>query len=189
VSLADGLSAHSPEDARERADLARILEFVARHRDPFDRAIVEGHLTGSAFVVSENGARVLLLRHKKLGLWLQPGGHADPGETSGEQVALREAREETGLAELRLHPSAPRPLDVDVHQIPARGAEPAHWHLDLRYLCVAKDAAPLVRAAEESDDLRWFRWDELAALGLDAGVLRALGKARALTSAAPRPAP
>ena len=188
MSLPAALQAHSPADERERADVLRVLEFVARHADPFDRGIVEGHLTGSAFILSVSGARVLLLRHRKLERWLQPGGHADPGETTGEQVALREAREETGIADLRLHASAPRPLDVDVHQIPARGSEPAHLHLDLRYLCVAGDAEPLVRAADESDDLRWFAWDELGALDLDPGVLRALAKARALTSAAPRPA-
>ena len=85
------------------------------------------------------GRRVLLLHHRKLDRWLQPGGHAEPGEADGEEVALREAREETGIAALRLHPDAPRPLDVDVHAIPARGSEPAHLHLDLRYVVIAPD--------------------------------------------------
>src|SRR5262245_3530281 len=156
VPLIDALRRHAADDPREAEDLARILDFIARHGDPFDRRIGEGHLTGSAFVVSRAGDRVLLLRHRKLGLWLQPGGHADPGEQAGESVALREAREETGIAGLSLHPSAPRPLDVDVHRIPARGTEPAHLHLDLRYLVVAPDDATLRRAPEESDDLRWF---------------------------------
>lgn len=187
MPLAGALRSHDPAGAREREDLARILDFIARHPDPFDRRIAEGHLTGSAFVVSAAGDRVLLLRHRKLGRWLQPGGHADPGEQSGEEVALREAIEETGLAGLALHATAPRPLDVDVHQIPARGGEPAHLHLDLRYLCVASPDAELKRAAEESDDLRWFGWDELAALDLDPGVVRALAKARALTGAPPAP--
>jgi 8-oxo-dGTP pyrophosphatase MutT (NUDIX family) len=188
VSLA-ALSSHHPADAREREDLERILAFIARHADPFDRRIPEGHLTGSAFVVSSSGERVLLLRHRKLLRWLQPGGHADYGETTGEQVALREALEETGLADLALHAKAPRPLDVDVHQIPARGDEPAHLHLDLRYLFVAPDDTPLRRAAAESDELRWFLWDELPALGLDPGVVRALAKARRIMAAGARPAP
>jgi 8-oxo-dGTP pyrophosphatase MutT (NUDIX family) len=129
-------------------------------------------------VVSSAGDRVLLLHHRKLHRWLQPGGHADPGETAGESVALREALEETGIDGLALHPEAPRPLDVDVHSIPARGSEPAHQHLDLRYLVVAPAAAALTPKADESNDLRWFRWEETDALGLDPGLERALRKAR-----------
>jgi 8-oxo-dGTP pyrophosphatase MutT (NUDIX family) len=176
--LADALAAHRSADAAEAADLQRIREFIGRHRDPFDRRIPEGHLTGSAFVISASGDRVLLLHHRKLERWLQPGGHADPGESDGETVALREAREETGIEALALHPSAPRPLDVDVHEIPARGSEPAHEHLDLRYLVLAPDASVPRRAADESNDLRWFRWDELALLNLDPGLERGLSKAR-----------
>jgi 8-oxo-dGTP pyrophosphatase MutT (NUDIX family) len=178
VSLLESLSRHRPEDDDEARDLARICAFVARHPDPFDRRIAEGHLTGSALVVSAEGTHTLLLHHRKLDRWLQPGGHADPGERSGAEVALREAREETGLAGLALHPSAPRPLDVDVHDIPARGDEPAHEHLDLRYLVVAPPGASFTRSAEEARDMRWVAWDEVASLGPDPGLSRALGKAR-----------
>jgi 8-oxo-dGTP pyrophosphatase MutT (NUDIX family) len=170
------LQEHRCQDEAEARDVRRVLEFVARHPDPFDRRIPEGHLTGSAFVVARGGARVLLLHHRKLDRWLQPGGHADPGETSGEAVALREAREETGLSAIHLHPTAPRPLDVDVHQIPARPGEPGHAHLDLRYLVVAEEAV-LVRADKEAADLKWFGWNELGALGLDPGLQRGLSKA------------
>lgn len=182
MGLIQDLARHAPADADETEDLKQILAFVAAHPDPFDRRIVEGHLTGSAVIVSPAGDRVLLLHHLKLDRWLQPGGHAEPGETSCEAVALREATEETGLAGLALHPSAPRPLDVDVHAIPARGTEPAHEHLDLRYLVVPpQDSLETVRLKpEESRDLRWFGWSELPALGLDAGLQRALCKARAI---------
>jgi 8-oxo-dGTP pyrophosphatase MutT (NUDIX family) len=176
--LAPGLLRHAPADRREGQDLARILRFIEAHADPFDRAIAEGHLTGSAIIVSAIGDRVLLLHHRKLGRWLQPGGHADPGECVGEAVALREAREETGIEGLTLHGRAPRPLDVDVHAIPARGGEPAHEHLDLRYLVVAPEAAEARLKADESHAIRWFRWDELAALELDPGLQRALTKVR-----------
>jgi len=172
------LRGHRPDDETEARHLARIAEFVDRHPDPFDRRIAEGHLTGSAFVLDAAGLRVLLLYHRKLRRWLQPGGHADRGERTGESVALREAREETGLAGLALHPGAPRPLDVDVHDIPARGDEPAHEHLDLRYLVVAREDAALAPAVAEMRDLRWFAWDEVDALGPDPGLRRALAKAR-----------
>ncbi len=177
-TLAEQLRGHQPADPEEAADLDTIRGFVARHPQPFDRGLLAGHLTGSAVVISAAGDRVLLLHHRKLDRWLQPGGHGDPGEVSGEVVALREALEETGLAGLVLHEGAPRPLDVDVHDIPARRDEPAHQHLDLRYLVVASGGAEIVRSIEETNDLRWFSWAELEGLGLDAGLRRLLGKAR-----------
>ena len=180
MDLAAQLSAHSPEDDEEDVDLRTIRVFVAQHAAPFDRRILHGHLTASAVVVSAEGDRVLLLHHRKLERWLQPGGHGEPGETSGEVVALREALEETGLSGLALHPEAPRPLDVDVHDIPARKDEPAHQHLDLRYLVTAPEGATLRRSVEETNDLRWFSWDELPGLGLDHGLTRLLAKARRL---------
>ena len=183
-TLVDALRRHVPHDGKEAADLSEILAFVARHGNPFDRQLSEGHLTGSAVVVSADGGRVLLLHHRKLGRWLQPGGHAEPGEADGARVALREAREETGIEDLVLHASAPRPLDVDVHPIPARGDEPAHRHLDLRYLVMAPPGAVLRRAPAEARAVRWFAWAELAALDLDPGLRRALAAARALTAAA-----
>jgi 8-oxo-dGTP pyrophosphatase MutT (NUDIX family) len=179
VGLFLQLASHRAADEAEARDLERIRDFMARHSDPFDRKIAQGHLTASALVLSEAGDRVLLLHHRKLHRWLQPGGHGQAGETSGEAVALREAIEETGIARLRVHPDAPRPLDVDVHDIPAHGAEAAHQHLDLRYLVLAPAAAALKRCDVETNDLRWFAWEELDALDLDPGLRRALVKARA----------
>jgi 8-oxo-dGTP pyrophosphatase MutT (NUDIX family) len=179
-ALLEDLERHIPADEQEAHDLGQICDFVRRHADPFDRAIAEGHLTGSAIIVSAGGEGTLLLHHRKLDRWLQPGGHADPGEATGEAVALREALEETGLVGLALHPLAPRPLDVDVHDIPARGTEPAHEHLDLRYLVLAPSDARPSPALAEMRDLRFFAWEETATLGLDAGLRRALDKARAI---------
>ena len=182
MGLLDRLTRHQPEGPDEAADLAPILAFVGAHSDPFDRSIPDGHLTASAFVLSRDGRHVLLLHHRKLDRWLQPGGHAEPGEAIGEEVALREAREETGIAGLALHPDAPRPVDVDVHAIPAHGRDPAHLHLDLRYVVIAPEGAALLRSTKETNALRWFRWDDLADLGLDDGLQRGLAKARRLVA-------
>jgi len=181
AALVDSLRRLVPADEEEARDRDRILEFVLRHEHPFDRGIAEGHLTGSAITVSADGARVLLLHHRKLDRWLQPGGHGDPGEATGEEVALREALEESGLRGLRLHPSAPRPLDVDVHDIPARGSEAAHEHLDLRYLVVAPEGGLVAPDLAELHEIRWVPWDEVFGLGPDHGLRRALAKARLLS--------
>jgi 8-oxo-dGTP pyrophosphatase MutT (NUDIX family) len=182
-ALADALRRHAPADEPEAHDRDRILAFVLRHERPFDRGLLEGHLTGSAITVSADGSCVLLLHHRKLGRWLQPGGHGDPGETTGEEVALREALEESGIRGLALHPAAPRPLDVDVHDIPPRGSEPAHEHLDLRYLVVAPEGAAVAPDFAELNEIRWVPWDEVDALGPDPGLGRALAKARAIVQA------
>jgi 8-oxo-dGTP pyrophosphatase MutT (NUDIX family) len=179
-ALVQTLLRHVPADEHERRDRDRILAFVETHVDPFDRRIREGHLTGSALTVSADGGSVLLLHHRKLDRWLQPGGHADPGETTGEEVALREALEESGVDGLTLHPTAPRPLDLDVHAIPGRETEPAHEHLDLRYLVVAPKGVAVAPDFAELHDIRWVPWDDVAALGPDRGLIRALSKARAI---------
>ena len=181
TALAEALRRHSPADEKEARDRDHILAFVLRHELPFDRAILEGHLTGSAVTVSSDGTRVLLLHHRKLDRWLQPGGHGDAGEASGEEVALREALEESGIRGLALHPAAPRPLDVDVHDIPARARESAHEHLDLRYLVVAPGGAVIAPDLTELHEIRWVPWDEVDALAPDHGLRRALAKARFLS--------
>ena len=136
----------------EAAMARRFTEFVAAHSDCFERACAPGHVTGSAWVLDADRARVLLTHHRKLGRWLQLGGHAD-GDADVARVALREAREESGIAGLVLGDA--RPLDLDAHEIPARAGEPAHVHYDVRYLVIApRDAA--VTASDESLALCWF---------------------------------
>lgn len=158
-----------PEDA-ERTHA--VIRFVREHRDCFERACVPGHVTASAWIVSPSSECVLLARHRRLGRWLQLGGHAD-GDPNVFAVALREAREESGLT--RLAPFEPDGasslLDVDVHEIPAYGAEPAHLHHDVRFLLRAEPGQEL-RISPESTALSWVRWIDLAALGADESLLR-----------------
>jgi 8-oxo-dGTP pyrophosphatase MutT (NUDIX family) len=146
----DAVSAHQPRGERERASKEVILAELERLEDPFDKVSDPVHLTGSAVVVGRKGT--ILHLHKRLGIWIQTGGHLDPGEMP-EDAALRESEEETGLA--LSHPrSGPRLLHVDVH-VGAHG----HTHLDLRYLLLGPDDDPAPPAGE-SPEARWFSWEE-----------------------------
>lgn len=167
------LEAHAPTDAREAADREVMIGFVRAHADCFGRSNPLGHITGSALVAAPDG-RLLFLWHGKLHRWLQPGGHSDPHEHDPLETALREATEETGLPDLV--PVQAHPLDVDIHRIPARGAEAAHDHLDVRYLLRTRQPDAL-RISSESRDLRWFSAGEVAALGFDAQLVRLVEKA------------
>ena len=131
------LQLHVATDEREEADRCAMLRFAHELGDPLSRAQPSAHFTASAFVVDEHGVQTCLVQHVKLERLLQPGGHVEPADLSLEAAALREAREETAL-EVELHPTAPRPFDVDIHEIPQRPGEPAHFHLDVRYLVVGR---------------------------------------------------
>ncbi len=142
------LQDHTPREAREERSLQRTLAMLNWLPRPFDETADPTHVTASAVVLGDDG-RVLLHRHKRLGIWLQPGGHIDPGE-SAEQAARREVAEETGitgtLAETVLH--------VDVHEGP-RG----HVHLDVRWLVRTPAGAVPAPDAGESQDVAWFEPD------------------------------
>jgi 8-oxo-dGTP pyrophosphatase MutT (NUDIX family) len=134
-------------------------------------------VTGSVWLLSPDRRSVLLTHHRKLDRWLQLGGHAD-GEPDPFRVAVREAREESGL-ERFTSPASALPLDVDVHLIPAHGAEPAHLHHDVRYLLVA-DPGQDARASAESRALRWVERERLHELVREESMLRMERKAHAL---------
>jgi 8-oxo-dGTP pyrophosphatase MutT (NUDIX family) len=143
------VASRTPVDEREAESQRRFLAEFDRLDRPFDMDVDPVHVTSSAVVIGPSG--VLLHLHKRLGLWLQPGGHIDSGETP-EQAALRETLEETGFA-----CTDPQFVHVDVHA-GGRG----HTHLDLRYLLQADgDPSP---AEGESQDVRWFAWDEAIAM-------------------------
>ncbi|MGH9399876.1 MAG: NUDIX hydrolase [Thermoanaerobaculia bacterium] len=176
--LIAGLVHYAAADPEEEAALLRILRFLAQSSDPFGRANPEGHITGSAVIGRPGGAAFLLVRHRKLGRWLQPGGHTDAADADVLSTALREAREETGLSTLTVLQGG-RPFDVDVHLIPERPGDPAHHHFDLRYLVVTSEAA-LTAQADEVAGARWFTLDEALAAGVDGSLARALRKAQGL---------
>jgi len=143
---------------RTDADTAALFqEFLQSDSTVFERSHLAGHFTGSAWLVSADGERVLLTHHRKLGRWLQLGGHAD-GDTDLARVALREAEEESGLTDLLVEQDI---FDLDRHLIPARGDEPAHWHYDVRYV-VRATASEQFAISEESLALAWKPIRDLA---------------------------
>ncbi len=168
----EALAAYQPVDERERGfreRIARLLDSPApSSRSQFD----PGHLTASAFVLSPARDALLLIFHKKLGLWLQPGGHIEPDDATLEDAARREVSEEVGLE--RAAGSALPIFDVDIHAIPARKSEPEHRHFDVRFCFRAERLE--VALGDEVADARWVALAEIAQLTSDESVRRAARK-------------
>ena len=161
--------ASRPEEVAARERMIALLDGTA---DCFLRTSFPGHFTGSALVVNADGSRVLLHHHRKLDRWLQFGGHCD-GDEDILRVARREALEESGIEGLIV--ASARPFDIDIHEIPPHGDEPAHFHHDVRFMFIAPEAAAPA-ASGESRELRWFTAGETAALAIDASLQRMIRK-------------
>ncbi|GAB1337723.1 NUDIX hydrolase [Streptomyces sp. E-15] len=147
------------------------LDHLAAHPDGMWKSCTAGHLTASALVIDPARGRVLLTLHRKLRMWLQMGGHCEPGDATVRAAALREATEESGIAGLALLPGGP--VRLDRHPIPA----PCNWHFDVQYAVLAPpDAVHAI--SDESLDLRWYAYDEVAGVA-DESVVRLLEAARA----------
>ncbi|TJZ45217.1 NUDIX domain-containing protein [Streptomyces piniterrae] len=160
----------APSPDQERLRLS-YLDHLAAHQDGMWKPCKDGHVTASALVIDPAGSRVLLTLHRKLQMWLQMGGHCEPQDTSLADAALREAREESGIARgLTLLPGGPVRLD--------RHHTPCAWHLDVQYAALAPEGA-VAEISDESLDLRWFAYDEVPGVA-DASVVRLMEGARAL---------
>ncbi|HEX9689246.1 MAG TPA: NUDIX domain-containing protein [Thermoanaerobaculia bacterium] len=181
-ALLQAFAGYRAADSRDDEAASRFRRFVQR-ADPFRRNDPDGHVTASAVVARSGNVagtgpaglhppqnfEFLLVFHRKLDRWLQPGGHVEPDDASVFETAVREAREETGVGSFAA-PLGDTILDLDVHPIPAFGNEPAHVHYDVRFLLTTEDAGALAPGAA------WFARADVAGIDRDGSLSRAVRK-------------
>jgi 8-oxo-dGTP pyrophosphatase MutT (NUDIX family) len=180
--LLDMLERYRTRYPDEQDVVERMLALVESRPDCFERTCRPGHITASAWVTTPSADRFVLVHHRKLDRWLQPGGHMD-GDSDVTAAALREVVEETGLKHVTLAggPESLTPFDLDIHAIPARQdasgrlIEDAHDHYDVRLLVIAKGDDALC-VSDESHEVRWFSRAELLEATDEESVLRMLRK-------------
>jgi len=175
------LRRHRTRFMDEAGYIRRAIAFVEQHEDIFYRELWPAHVTGSAWVVSPDRESVLMLHHRKLDQWFQPGGHAD-GDNDVLRVALRETSEETGVdpAHIRLVDDAV--FDVDIHTILASHEAPRHEHIDIRFLVEIDDSLPLP-GSDESHDVLWVDFHDISRFNNNRSTYRMVEKTRELRRA------
>jgi 8-oxo-dGTP pyrophosphatase MutT (NUDIX family) len=163
---------YRPSDEREQAYRERLLALLDTEAPCSRRQFEPGHLTASAFVLAPEGDALLLILHKKLGIWVQPGGHIEPEDASLEAAARREAVEEVGVELDAAEASAI--FDIDIHDIPARKGEAPHQHFDVRFRFRATTRA--LTGSDEVTSSCWVELSQVERLTTDESVLRAVRK-------------
>jgi 8-oxo-dGTP pyrophosphatase MutT (NUDIX family) len=176
TSLLTLLHNYHPYDLQEQADKETMIRFVQEHPDCFQRTLLIGHMTASAWLVNRDNTHVLLTLHAKLGQWLQLGGHCD-GESDVLAVALKEAQEESGI--MHIVPVSSDIFDIGVHDIPAHKDVPAHVHYDVRFLLQVASDEQIIQSGE-STDLRWFSRDINSLSTSNRSIVRMFTKWRVL---------
>ena len=152
-----------------------MLSFIETENNHFSRTNHHGHFTGSAWVVNPGKTKILMTHHKKLGKWLQLGGHAD-GEDDLLLVALREAKEESGMNDIiNLNDEI---FDIDIHEVPARGSESNHLHYDIRFLFEAYPNKEPIIVSHESNDVSWIPLDKIEEFNSEKSILRMVDKTK-----------
>lgn len=166
--LLKALEAYQPTHQADSLALAKFQDFVRIEPDCFERSLEIGHLTASCWLVNERKDSVLLTHHRKLGIWIQLGGHAD-GDGNLLGVAIKEAEEESGIQGIKALDE--QIFDIDVHLIPERKGEPMHEHFDVRFLLIAPTVDDF-EISRESLDLKWVPISEIEKFTHEASVLR-----------------
>jgi 8-oxo-dGTP pyrophosphatase MutT (NUDIX family) len=167
---------YRPDFMEEAAYVRRARAYVEAHPDCFERTLLPAHVTGSAWVVSPDRERVLLLHHRKHDQWFQPGGHAD-GDADILRVALRETQEETGLDPQHIRLVSEALFDVDIHGIANVDYAAPHDHIDIRFLVEIDDSLP-VPGNDESHDILWAGLTEVTRFNNNRSTWRMLEKTR-----------
>jgi len=153
----------------------QILDFIVKNPDCLERTNLSGHITSSAWLLSSDLSKALLLHHQKLDIWVQPGGHCD-GESDVLASALREAIEESGIENIKTLSNDI--FDLDIHLIPEKPGEPLHYHYDIRFLLQAHDDN--FRINNESKDMIWLKNDLSNLTTTNLSILRMIDKWRSL---------
>ncbi|MDA0957710.1 MAG: NUDIX hydrolase [Proteobacteria bacterium] len=172
AALLKSVERYASRYPEEQATIVEFQRFVRANENCFDRNLREGHVTGSSWILDRPHKHCLLTHHRKLNRWLQLGGHAD-GDSQVARVATREAEEESGLGSIAL--VSGEIFDIDIHLIPERKHEPAHYHFDVRYLFEGDYDEPLV-VSEESHELAWVPLSGIADYTEEESILRMVRK-------------
>ena len=149
------------------------MKFLKEETGYFLRNSYNGHFTGSAWIVSPDKSNILMTHHKKLGKWLQLGGHAD-GESNLLKVALREAKEESGIQQFKV--LSEEIFDMDIHRIPQYNFEIGHLHYDVRFLIEADPTGEVVTASDESHNVTWVPLADVVELNPEVSIQRMIKK-------------
>ncbi len=173
--LADALDGFVPDEPTEASFLVGFEELLGLPGDVFDAShFSPGHVTASGFVVSPDAGSLLLIHHAKLDKWLQPGGHVEAEDASLEAAARRELAEEVGLVALE----NPELLDIDIHDLPARGDLPGHLHFDVRFAFFSRH--DVIEALDGVLDARWVPFSQIAEFTEELSITRPAAKLRRL---------
>lgn len=172
------LSDYTTPFLEEAAMVERTRRFVEAHDNCFYRHLLPGHLSGSAWVLNPGRTHVLMMHHRKLDLWLQPGGHAD-GDPDIQRVVLKETSEEAGVDVEHVRWLHDEIFDVDVHTVHASEHDPRHEHYDIRFLVEIDDAIPLL-GNDESHEVAWIPLHAVARFNNARSMYRMVQKTRRL---------
>ncbi len=173
------ITSYAAPSEEQRIIQSRFLTFISEVAYPTRRDTIPGHLTTSAFIINVELKSVLLTHHLKFDRWMQLGGHIEPEDRSLLDSAMREAREESGLKVLQAYGTSDKEalIDLDIHEIPARGDMPAHLHYDVRFLLTTSEVVFRVEQTE-SHALAWCPLDNLNRYTGEVSIVRAVGAAR-----------